>query len=240
MDSRLFLDWLQHRLKPELLKLGMPICERYTPIPKTPEVILKAKGATKVKPITKPRRASRRATKLCWPTKAKRTTKAKTARRSKPHPFSRLPAEIRAKIWAIALHDQTSTVPTNPSYRLYLHLSDTANVVAIHQVGSSIRVKTNRGYPTLFFVNREARYEAAKLDGGEWYPLGVGAVEVYANFNKERIYVLDSYKGPRSSVLLQKALPFDQQQARVLGLGDYEDKQDWLEELRSMIARHRL
>jgi hypothetical protein len=46
---------------------------------------------------------------------------------------------------------------------------------------------TRRHYPTLFFVNCESRAEAAKIDGGKWYPLGMKNTNVYANVEKDVI-----------------------------------------------------
>jgi len=51
-----------------------------------------------------------------------------------------------------------------------------------------LSITSTRGYPTLFAINCEARYEAAKVDGGAWYGLGVDALEAYVNPDKERVY----------------------------------------------------
>jgi hypothetical protein len=102
--------------------------------------------------------------------------------------FSHLPAEIRAKVWAIALQDQIVRQWRSDTDPLPRHTID------IHQYKDQegierVNMMLTRGYPSLFFVNREARYEAARVDGGAWYPLGVGATEVYANFDKEDVYI---------------------------------------------------
>lgn len=120
--------------------------------------------------------------------KLKRTTKAESKQEPAFHPFTRLPAEVRARIWAIALEDQITRVSETFWSRF-----DGRGSVVIHEHeekdghGRLIVISTH-GYPALFSVNREARYEAAKLDGGTWYTLGVGAFEVYANLDKERVY----------------------------------------------------
>ena len=134
------------------------------------------------------------------PIPRKRSSKVRRSiNKSLFHAFPRLPAEIRAQIWAIALEDRI--------YRPDKHarVKPHPNTVFISQVGQKLRVRTRRRYPALFFVNREARYEAAKVDGGDWYSLGVGAVEIYANPKKEQITVCDTYEGSRSSPLHQIA-----------------------------------
>jgi hypothetical protein len=121
------------------------------------------------------------------------TRKTKTTQQTVFHPFSRLPAELRARIWAIALEDQREQGTDHLRMIRGFHV----NAVEVHEhekmdgVGvreKQLRVVTTRGYPTLFSVSREARYEAAKVDGGAWYGLGIDAPEVYVNLDKERVY----------------------------------------------------
>jgi len=134
------------------------------------------------------------------PVPRKRSSKVRRSiNKSLFHAFPRLPAEIRAQIWAIALEDRI--------YRpdMYGRVIPPLNMVKVSQFRGEIHVYTRRGYPTLFLVNREARYEAARADGGKWYPLGVGAIEIYANPKKENITVCDTYEGSRSSPLHQIA-----------------------------------
>ncbi|KAI4706490.1 hypothetical protein J4E89_008908 [Alternaria sp. Ai002NY15] len=109
---------------------------------------------------------------------------------SKPtfHPFPRLPAELRARVWAIALNDQIKYFRSNQV--------DVPNEIHIHEEKGTITAHAIRGYPTLFFVNREARYEAAKIDGGTWYTLKPG-VEIYVNSAKEKVRVFTCYQGPK-------------------------------------------
>ncbi|KAI4912099.1 uncharacterized protein J4E92_010144 [Alternaria infectoria] len=109
------------------------------------------------------------------------------------HPFPRLPAEIRVKIWAIALQDQ---------YKERLSREDrfwtpvrVENNVTLFMNRDGFYVVTNRGYPTHFFVNREARAEAARCDGGAWLSFGDGTAEVYINFDKEDVRLHDSRTG---------------------------------------------
>ena len=103
------------------------------------------------------------------------------------HPFPRLPAELRARVWAIALHSQIEYVDRDE-----VHFTDE---IRIHQEDEVI-AQSLRGYPSLFFVNREARYEAAKIDGGKWYSLKAG-LEIYANLARENVIVFSCYRGPR-------------------------------------------
>ena len=125
------------------------------------------------------------------------TRKTKTTQQTVFHPFSRLPAELRAKIWAIALEDQKEQVrdcwSLEPSH---------SNTVTIHEhievdEEKQLSITTTRGYPTLFAVNREACYEAAKVDGGAWYTLGIEAPEVYVNLDKERVCFAACYNSMR-------------------------------------------
>jgi phosphoribosyl 1,2-cyclic phosphodiesterase len=53
-----------------------------------------------------------------------------------------------------------------------------------------LRIRSPR-ISALFFVNHEARYEAARIDGGAWYSLGVGEVKLYVNFEKDIVYLYD-------------------------------------------------
>ncbi|KAB2099291.1 hypothetical protein AG0111_0g12547 [Alternaria gaisen] len=116
------------------------------------------------------------------------TRKTKITQQTVFHPFSRLPAELRAKIWAIALEDQKEQVQDYCSrYTGY------GNTVTIHEHEEmdgkkQLSILSTRGYPTLFAVNREARYETAKVDGGAWYTLGIDAPEVYVHPGKEDVY----------------------------------------------------
>jgi len=109
------------------------------------------------------------------------------------HPFPRLPAEIRFKIWAIALQDQYEERPSPED--LFWTFNSLENNVTLFRNHGGFYVITSRGYPTHFFVNREARAEAARCDGGVWLPLGDGAVEVYINFDKEDVRLHDSRTG---------------------------------------------
>ncbi|CAN9355750.1 unnamed protein product [Alternaria alternata] len=128
------------------------------------------------------------ATKTKGSAQVQETRNTKTTQQTVFHPFSRLPAELRAKIWAIALEDQKEQVPD-----YWLRDTGNSNTVTFHEHKEVDREKqlsimSTRGYPTLFAVNREARYEAAKVDGGAWYELDIDAPEVYVNLDKERVY----------------------------------------------------
>jgi hypothetical protein len=92
-------------------------------------------------------------------------------------PFPRLPTELRANIWAFSLSNE----PTIPSTRLFTH---------IHTISHDLRIRSPR-ISLLFHVSREARYEAVRIDGGVWYPLGVGNVQLYVNFEKDIVYLYD-------------------------------------------------
>jgi len=75
------------------------------------------------------------------------------------HLFPDLPAELRVRIWHIALEDD------------YDDLEGRERIIELHSYNPTLKaiaVTVSRRYPTLFEVNREARYEAAKAGGGEW------------------------------------------------------------------------
>ena len=146
------------------------------------------------------------------------------------HLFPRLPAEIRLKVWAVALQDQYDECPC---YEDLMWMGSTDNTVTIFWVDNHVYVKTDRGYPTLFFVNREARSEAARLDGGAWLPLGAGATELakfYINFDKEDVYLHDSQHddaGCESSLLLELMGPILGKEARCWATYGEDDEDDW-------------
>jgi hypothetical protein len=70
------------------------------------------------------------------------------------HPFSRLPMEIRLQIWGYAT-PYNFTRGTD---------ADNFRIVRIQRIGNTYY--RHEGLPTIFFVNRESRYEAARVDGG--------------------------------------------------------------------------
>lgn len=141
-------------------------------------------------PIPETKRSS---TRDCKRAKARKRAAQRDKRAPKVpkfNKFAHLPAELRAKVWAIALYNQIEHVEQSPPSLFHPHF----NRIHIHQHknkegNKKISIRSTRGHPSLFFVNREARYEAAKVDGGAWYPLGVGTTEVYANFKKEHVFV---------------------------------------------------
>lgn len=100
------------------------------------------------------------------------------------HLFPSLPVELRVKIWTVALLNETTFYETRDPYNE--HWERYADI-DIHIECDDILVMTRRHYPTLFFVNCESRAEAAKIDGGKWYPLGMKNTNVYANVEKDVI-----------------------------------------------------
>ncbi|CAG5154045.1 uncharacterized protein ALTATR162_LOCUS3440 [Alternaria atra] len=72
--------------------------------------------------------------------------------------FPDLPAELRVSVWHVALEDD------------YDDLNGRDRIIELHTYNPTfkrIAASVSRRYPTLFEVNREARYEAAKAGGGE-------------------------------------------------------------------------
>ena len=121
------------------------------------------------------------------------------------HSFSRLPAELRARVWAMALHNQIKYVGSKHvgSKHVGRNKIDVPNEIHVHEEKGTITAQAIRGYPMLFFVNREARYEAAKIDGGTWYALKPG-VEIYANLDKEKVFVFSCYQGPGLELAIRR------------------------------------
>ena len=129
------------------------------------------------------------------------------------YPFPRLPAEVRVNIWAIALQDQYKERPCDED--LDWMFDWVLNSVTLFMNHSGFYVITSRGYPTHFFVNREARAEAARCDGGIWLPLGEGDVKVYINFEKEDVRLHDSCTAYlEASLLHTRAWPILEKEAR--------------------------
>ncbi|KAF2688693.1 hypothetical protein K458DRAFT_384870 [Lentithecium fluviatile CBS 122367] len=66
---------------------------------------------------------------------------------------------------------------------------------------STVRITISRKFPTLFAVNQVARYESAKLDGGEWSAPIVRyegsddgkAFAVYFNFNIDNLFITERF-----------------------------------------------
>lgn len=86
------------------------------------------------------------------------------------HRFPDLPAELRVRVWHVALEDD------------YEDLKGRNRIVELHSynlTSNSIAVALSRRYPTLFEVNREARYEAAKAEGGEWVTVRARSITVF-------------------------------------------------------------
>jgi hypothetical protein len=80
------------------------------------------------------------------------------------HLFPNLPAELRVRIWHVALEDD------------YAELNGRHRIIELHSYNPKLKkvaVAVSRRYPTLFEVNHEARYEAAKAMGGEWIKVGI-------------------------------------------------------------------
>jgi hypothetical protein len=108
------------------------------------------------------------------------------------HQFPELPAELRVGIWDLALQDEKATPDTQKGRAIQLLEYDPS--------AETTAVATSTRYPILFAVNREARYEVAKLEGCEWvtvhapYNRTYGTVsydtfKICINFTRDLIYV---------------------------------------------------
>ena len=67
----------------------------------------------------------------------------------------------------------------------------------------------DRSYPTLFWVNREARAEAARLDGGTWYETRIEGLRIYANLDTDDVMVTNCCLGHKDSYFLHDVLDCD-------------------------------
>lgn len=118
-----------------------------------------------------------------------------------PH-FNELPAELRSRIWEYALHDE------------YGALGGSDRIIEFYDYdrASSVTFALSRQYPSLFFVSRETRYEAAKLDGGEWMPVYLDcneakdsftdvAFEVWINFRRDTINLSERFTNVSSTLV---------------------------------------
>ncbi|KAF1944432.1 hypothetical protein EJ02DRAFT_100612 [Clathrospora elynae] len=114
-------------------------------------------------------------------------------------PFLELPAELRGSIWAYALEDEKEAHPATQGKRTIILYNYEPSV-------GSISVKASGPYPTLFSVNREARYEAAKLASCDWVtvharycPSGevseCSSFKLCTNFRKDTIYLPEIFLG---------------------------------------------
>ncbi|KAI4631230.1 hypothetical protein J4E83_002761 [Alternaria metachromatica] len=107
------------------------------------------------------------------------------------HLFSDLPAELRVRIWHVALEDD------------YHDLNGRNRIIELHSynpTSNTIAVAVSRRYPTLFEVNCEARCEAAKAGGGEWVTVNAHCqsrcktkytttFSVYMNFSQDVLFL---------------------------------------------------
>jgi hypothetical protein len=78
------------------------------------------------------------------------------------HRFSELPAELRANIWSLSLHND---------YRVLFGCSRFIEIHAYNTDLEELSVAITRRYPAVYHVTRESRYEAAKLEGCEFVTL---------------------------------------------------------------------
>jgi hypothetical protein len=88
------------------------------------------------------------------------------------HLFPQLPAELRLQIWTFALQEDTELVQSRN--------------ITIYKFTNTFKIRLSRRYHTLFAVNQESRFEAAKVLGGEWVVLAKSTcktLQVYINFD---------------------------------------------------------
>ncbi|KAI8943753.1 hypothetical protein NX059_001730 [Plenodomus lindquistii] len=115
------------------------------------------------------------------------------------HPFPHLPYELRMQIWAYAIPESfLKTATSFSSGRGCIRLYKSAGLATPRLLEHA------RPYPALFAVNREARFETARIDRGEWLPLDLSAPEdeggtgtgtekakakarIYVNLDKESV-----------------------------------------------------
>jgi hypothetical protein len=108
------------------------------------------------------------------------------------HQFLELPAELRAGIWDFALQNEQTVLDTQKGREIQLLKYD--------PTAGTIAVATSRSYPLLYAVNREARYEATKLEGCQWVtiqaryhrsygPVSYETFKICINFSKDLVYI---------------------------------------------------
>lgn len=113
---------------------------------------------------------------------------APVANKLKPkifHPFSRLPAELRLRIWEFALQVDPAIHTKNRN-------------ITISRLKGRYRVTISQRYSSLFAVNRECRYEATTTLGGAWVRLEDPVID---SARKRTLYVYIRFD--RDTVLLR-------------------------------------
>jgi hypothetical protein len=108
------------------------------------------------------------------------------------HQFHELPTELRVGIWDLALQNEKATLDTQKGRAIQLLEYDPT-------AGTIVAAISTR-YPILFAVDREARHEAAKLEGCEWVtvhasynrtygPINYNTFKICINFTRDVIYL---------------------------------------------------
>jgi hypothetical protein len=111
------------------------------------------------------------------------------------HRFAELPAELRVRVWALA-HEKEQSAFQNRDCGRIIELRH------YNQDRPTVCITISKRYPKLFSVNREARYEVGKLEGGEWIapPIvkhgrrgDVKLFEIYFNFKDDTFFVAERF-----------------------------------------------
>jgi len=121
------------------------------------------------------------------------------------HLFADLPPELRANVWDLALNDD---------YQLLYGCSRFIEIHSYNPTLAQFSITISRRYPTLYHVTRESRYEAAKLEGGEWITLNKQyrsktrsssrtGVEMYVNFSRDTFLISARF----TTLPIETALP---------------------------------
>ncbi|KAI4946463.1 hypothetical protein J4E91_007151 [Alternaria rosae] len=122
------------------------------------------------------------------------------------HLVPRLPAELRVRIWHVALGDD------------YEDLNGRVRIIELHSYKADpkeLSVAVSRRYPTLFDVNREARSEAAKAGGreritmhtrfnGRSEPRHAASFKIYIDFSHDVILLSDRFIAQQGHVDMPK------------------------------------
>lgn len=100
------------------------------------------------------------------------------------HRFQELPAELRARILFYAHIDDCSIFHSSKNRIIEFHYYDPS----VPEVSLTV----SRRYPVLFSVNREARYEAARIEGGTWMPVYLDGNSNYEKARKKsfEVYII--------------------------------------------------
>jgi hypothetical protein len=145
--------------------------------------------------------------------------------------FNELPAELRSRVWDYALQDE------------YGGIGGTGRTIKLHNFdrASSVSIILSCPYPFLFSVSREARQEAAKLDGNssedDDYATDI-AFEIAFNFKRDTIYLPERFTNVTADLVWQRfQIPVEQYRLQWLSSLLDDDTLQKIQNLRISVSR---